>query len=537
MQNIYQRRLVGQQSGVQVNMPVDKTDRLLPELGDQTVAVVGKFSRGRVDRPFFVSADKLQRYLGTAQSMRRDARHETYVQLYEALRAGAAGAVVSRLSSDEAIHYKIVVSSDDDEDDVIGVAEYLKPAGTWLLSIQMMDCIDAGVYVEVSRGINNAAHLHLRIRERDKDSQGNDTNEGAVLYELEGSVVDGELDENDNSIFIGDVAHRFYGDWLHIETNPDADPNVMSQRYSKPCGAAVVAFVDEGVVSVSNKTTAVQALGKTNLKYRYLIAATADIVLVSELMALAQEFNRKLFVEVSGLLSPEAAAAWLGNFNYSAQGGMYFDFNWSPLRRDDPTGVSGNVVFGTVGQKAGAACARNAITNGFGLSKLNQPIAGKDYFIKGTRISQIYQLEDTDLALLAKARINPAIFSEYHDGSGYVWADSFSGAKKNGITKLASASEITIWAQDMWGRFGKSLLQKPMETAIDLMTKFSNRQLQDMEGSDWLTSSTELNGQSFGFEVAPSERYPDDHINTRLMLSIDGVVRVVNISTEVYSRQ
>jgi hypothetical protein len=51
-QNVYQRRLVGQQSGVQVNMPVDKTDRLLPEVGDQTIAVVGHFSRGRIDRPF-----------------------------------------------------------------------------------------------------------------------------------------------------------------------------------------------------------------------------------------------------------------------------------------------------------------------------------------------------------------------------------------------------------------------------------------------------------------------------------------------------
>ncbi|TDR30339.1 hypothetical protein [Hydromonas duriensis] len=533
MQNIYQRRLVGQQSGVQVNMPVDKTDRILPEVGDQIVATVGCFTRGRIDRPFFVSADKLQRYLGQAQSMRRDARNETYIQLYEAMRAGAAGAVVSRLSSDEASNAHIVIAADTE---AIHVTTNLALAGNWLLSIQMMDCINAGVYVDVSRGINNPQHVHLRIRERDKDSQGNDTNEGAMLYELEGSVVDGELDENNNSIFIGDVAHRFYGDWLQIQANPDVDPNIMNQRYAQRYGVPVVAFSDAGVVSVRNKSQAVAMLGKTNLKYRYLIAATADMTLVSELMSLAQDFNRKLFIEVSGLLSPEAAAAWLSNFNYSAQGGMYFDFNWSPLRRDDPTGVSGNVVFGTVGQKAGAACARNAITNGFGLSQLNQPIAGKDYFITGTRISQIYQLDDTDLALLAKARINPAIFSEYHDGSGYVWADSFSGAKKNGITKLASASEIMIWVQDMWGRFGKGLLQKPMEAAIDSMTKFSNEQLQAMDGSNWLTPSAQLNGQSFAFMVAPSERYPDDHIDTTIMLSIDGVVRVVNISTEVYSR-
>ena len=530
MQNIYQRRLVGQQSGVQVNMPIDKTDRLLPELGDQTIAVVGTFSRGRIDRPFFVSADKLQRYLGKPPSMRADARNETYIQLYEALRAGAAGAVISRLASDNAVNRRIVIAADSVG---ISVAETL--SGNWLLSIQIQDAINEGVFVEVSRGLDNLNHIHIRIRERDKDATGNDTNEGAVLYEFEGSIIDGELDENSNSAYIADVASQFYGDWLTIEANPNADISALNQ-YNKPLGAAVVAFSDTGTIAAQNKIDAVKGLGKTNLKYRYLVVSSSDITLIAQLMALAQEFNRKLFIEVPGNLSPTGACAWIENFNYTAQGGMYFDWNYSPLKRDDPTGMSGNALFGTVGQKAGTACARNAITNGFGLAKLNQPIAGKDYYIVGTRITQIYQLDDTELAMLAKSLINPAIFSEYHDGSGYVWADSFSGAKKNGISKLASAAEIAIWAQDIWGKFGKSLFQKRMAEPIDAMVKFSKRQLQQMETSKWLTPSTELNNQSFAFSVMPNERYPDDRLDTVLMLSIDGVVRVVNISTELYSR-
>ena len=528
-QNVYQRRLVGQQSGVQVNMPVDKTDRLLPEVGDQTIAVVGHFSRGRIDRPFFLSPEKLQRYLGKAKSIRLDSRNETYLQVYEALKAGAAGAVISRLSSDAAISKYITLNADGS----ISAAETL--GADYLLAVKMADAIEQGVYVTFAAGSEDG-YVRVTIRELDKNSAGFDTDEGYVLYEFEGSCVAGELDENGNSAFIDDMASRFYGDWLKVVVAKEIDAKQLADAMSKPRSAAVIAFEDKGTVAVENKTKAVTALGRTNIKYRYLVVSSNDIVINSQMMALAQEFNRKIFIEVPGELTPEAAAAWIANFNYSAQGGMYFDFNWSPLRRDDPLGISGNVMFGTVGQKAGAACARNAITNGHGLAKLNQPIAGKDYFITGDRIAQVYFPDDTEMALLAKARINPAISSEYHDGSGYVWADSFSGAKKNGISKLASAAEIAIWAQDQWGKFGKSLLQKPMKEGIQLMSRFSTRQLQAMEASDWLIPSEQLGGKAWAFSVAPNERYPDDRLDTILKLSIDGVVRVVNISTEMYSR-
>lgn len=537
-QNIYQRRLLGQQPGVQVNMPTDRTDRLLPEVGDQTIAAVGLFSRGRIDQPFYVSPDKLQRYLGKPKSVRVDARNETYVQVFEAFRAGAAGAVISRLASDSAVNNWIVVSHGANAAANLSVSETLPTGGTWFVAIQMKDAITEGVYVQVSRGVSNANHVLIKIRERSKTSAGLDTNEGEILYEFEGSTVQGELDEDGNSAYIADVAEKFYGDWLEVEVNQTAAAIAANDSFATvTVGGAVVAFTDNvDSFTAENKQTAVKALGRTNIHYRYLISSSTDLTLVSELIALAQEYNRKLFIEVSGLLSPTAACAWIENFNYPSQGGMYFDWNWSPIRRDDPTGLSGNIVFGTVGQKAGNACARNAITNGFGLAKLNQPIAGKDYYIMGTRIKQIYNPDDVELAMLAKARINPAIYSEYHDGSGYVWADSFSGAKKNGISKLASASEIAIWAQDTWGKFGKSLLHKPMKEGLRLMARFSEKQLQQMEASDWLISSTTLNGAAFAYTVKPNERYPDDRLDTVLSLAIDGVVRVVTISTDMYSR-
>ena len=57
-QTIYKRQLIGQQSGVQVNMPRDTVERLLSELGNQSFSVVGQFTRGRIDKPFQVSSSK-----------------------------------------------------------------------------------------------------------------------------------------------------------------------------------------------------------------------------------------------------------------------------------------------------------------------------------------------------------------------------------------------------------------------------------------------------------------------------------------------
>lgn len=536
-QTIYKRQLVGQQSGVQVNMPIDRVERMLAEAGDQTFAVVGKFSRGRIDKPFLVSSSKINRYLGSAKSMRADAQNEAYVQIFEAFSTGAAAAVVSRLSSKQAINRWIVLNHGDAG---VSLSENMPSAENtdWLIALKMADCINDGVFVEFEQG-DTLDEITVTIKERNLDSKGNETGAGEVLYTFTGSTNPEAKDDVGNAYFLADVAAKFYGDWIDVVANGHSQANTILEADAikqKAVKATVMPYTDNGILESEDYRKATLALGKTTLQYRYLMGWSSNQTMVSTLIEVAQKYNRIMMQEVSGNLSPEAAIAFKDTFQYDAQGGMYCLWIWSPLRRNDSTGATGLYQFGTIGQKIGRACARNAVINEFGLPALNQPIAGKDFYILGVGLEQIYNPDDVELAMLAKARINPALYVTYHDGSGYVWDDSFSGAKKNGISRLENAVEISYFLQEQVGKYARSLLQKPMETAISLMTRFVEDTLQACKASKWLIPSASLNGKAYTYTIKPNERNPEDEMMVTINIAIDGVVRRIFISQNLYSR-
>ena len=140
-----------------------------------------------------------------------------------------------------------------------------------------------------------------------------------------------------------------------------------------------------------------------------------------------------------------------------------------------------------------------------------------------------------ELAQLAEAKINPCLYQEYHDTSGYVWADSLSGANKSGISKLESAAEIAIWFQHYFGRYAKSVLQKPMTEAMRAMEDQLQRVCEWAQASDWLVPSASLDGAAYGYVVRPNERYPDDEMDVTINLAINGVVRRIFIDSNMYS--
>lgn len=536
-QTIYKRQVIGQASGVQINMPVDRTDRVLPSLGDQTVAVVGQFSRGRIDKPFLVLSSKLKQKLGTAKSIRLSRSNETYIQLFDAFRTGAAAAVVMRLASKSAINSWVVVNHG--AENILTTEEDLPDAASdkWLMAMRFADCINEGMYVSVKKGAT-ADWLKVVVRERYYNSKGEEKELGDVLYEFEGSTDLGAIDEYNNSAFIGDVVEKLYPDMVEIEVSKAPLVTEADALHKDKVGTGLLAFVDVGTLTNVDYQEAAVQLGKTSIPYKYIMSESEVITLVSGLVDTAQKYNRKMFQEVSGDLSPEAAAAWVGNnFEFDAQGGMYCDWIWTPIKRQDPTGVSGVVRLSSVGQKVGYSCARNSVTNGHGMPPLNQPIAGKDFYLSGSQFQQTYHPEDEELAILAEAKINPCIYSEYHDGSGYVWEDSLSGAKKSGISKLSSVSEMSIWFQDYLGRFSKGLLQKPMTDALVLMEREIRAVCDRAYSSKWLVLSSNLGGVAYTYEVFPNERYPDDQMDWKIDLAFDGVVRVIKGSQNMFSRK
>ncbi|WP_180676280.1 hypothetical protein [Kingella negevensis] len=77
------------------------------------------------------------------------------------------------------------------------------------------------------------------------------------------------------------------------------------------------------------------------------------------------------------------------------------------------------------------------------------------------------------------------MFVEYHDGSGFVWDDSLSGAKRNGVSKLESTVEMSQWVQERFGKYARSLLHKPMSEVIRKMARFAEDECQPMQASGW----------------------------------------------------
>lgn len=534
-QTNYRRTLVGDQSGVAVNIPIDTTDRMTQSEGDGVFAVVGQFSRGRIDKPFLVDKSQMYRKLGKPKSMRTSAANEAYVQTFEALRYGASGVVVARLASSSAKLKWLVVKHGADE--VLSVADDKPQASddSWIFAFQLLNAIDEGVYVSVAKG-ETEDEVSVVVRERAFNSKNADTDEGVILYEFSGSTNPDSVNEMGETNYLENVASMYYGDEIVFAFNSkNATIKSSDALNNKAQSGGFVYYTDSGSITAEDYRKYAEMLGKTTLQYRYILASGGSVPLTQALINIGIQYNRKVKVDVNGNLAPDAAVTWIGQFNYKAQDGMYVDWLWSPISRDDPTGASGNMVFGTAGIHIGYACARNMSLNGYGLPKLNQPIAGQKYMLSGTRIRQIYEPTDTELAALAKAHINPVLYVEYHNGSGFVWDDSLSGAKKTGISKLSAASEMSIWAQEQWGRFSRSLTQLPMSEAITKAQLFTEETCKAMLASGWLVESASL-GAPYAYRIYPNERYPDDRLEIELDFAFDGVVRRVTVSQNMYSR-
>ena len=152
MQVPFKRALVGDQTGVVVNVPVDTTGMMLPSAGLGVVATVGQFSRGRYDKPFFVDRSKVQQVLGKPKSMRANRQNEAHVQAYEAALRGASGLVVSRIVSAEAKLKWVIVQNDAENPLALSKGE-VKPTKEqnpkMIFAFRLKNAISDGVVIQV----------------------------------------------------------------------------------------------------------------------------------------------------------------------------------------------------------------------------------------------------------------------------------------------------------------------------------------------------------------------------------------------------
>lgn len=535
-------RQLGAQPGVQLNPLRDNTDGFAADASDQVAAMVGRFKRGRIDAPFKVNRGNLRAKLGSPESIRISALNEAYVQTYEAVNGGAYEVVISRLATDAAVNSFAVFNN------VLGVSSFTvsaaAPTAAYLFYLQHLSCFNDGIKIEVSAdkvldadGVTSipATVITLRIREPN----------GTLMYEFTGSLDPLAVDEYGKDYFIGSVISS-QTDELTIGVIADASIAIDADCYGKgPDGSAKVATTGANpIVLFSEGGTgylaadydkAVGMLENGAIDFGYIgSGGTQAVALLSKLAQLAVRSNRQFAFDVPGTLSVQAAIAFIAQLNLDTH---YCHAYWAPLITDDPVN-GGKAVIGTSGFNIGRRCARNAQTNSYGLAPKNFPVAGKEWPLNRTSIKQIANPTEYELNDLALAKINPVIYVRYNGGGKFVFTDSLTCAKvSTSYRKLISVAEMSATLDDMVSKFGKEILQLPMDIAIKRTNDFLKFTFDAARASGWLVASDDeqLGDKGYNFTVSRNQVRPADRMDIDYGLHYDGVVRAIFV-TQTLSR-
>lgn len=521
-------RSVNKRSGYQQNPITDKSS-IGTIAADFNGAIIGRFTRGRTDKAFVVSAEKLERQLGQAISLTVSALGEAQVQAYEALRYGAQQMVVSRLIASDAVNKLLIVGT--------GVA----PAGggaapaVWstglqsaglpaggLIAFKHLDCFNDGLVCQINASVTEDSKAAL-VASKVITVQFADPVDGKIIIgPFTGSLDPEARDEYRKSYFIQDVIEAGTSALEVVEVASGAEVPVTSPFYgllnNKPKFASeTLKYFTEGmtVYTAAELAAGVDRLRRSRPNFTYLsVGGSENVALITAVGDLGAEINKQFVFDVPGRFDPQAAVRFVESLGASVKT-LYAQAFWAPLRRDNPI-AGGKAFFGTSGQQIGLRCARNAQVNAKGIAPRNQPIAGSDYGLSATNTSQTFEPENDDLELLAANQINPCIFKDYPTGGAkYAWVDSLTGAQTDGATKLIAVAEMATFLDDNTSSFGQQALQKPMKQAIKMTLEFLGPLLKAMQSAGWLEPTGELNGMAYQAEAMPNEAAPYDTMDVR----------------------
>lgn len=528
----FSRNLNGR-PGVQLNQMRDDTDYPTLSVADQVFATAGKFTRGRIDRAFRVTQSNQARSLGAGGSLMASALNECRVQLYETLRDGASEAVVARLTPAAAVLSLMVVKSDPDAANVFTVAATAAVGS--LLTIKHLECFSDGVIAEIhaveALDDEDAQVASKVVKLRLRDPVSNDL----LFPEFQGSLDPLAKDEYQKSAYLPDIISAVT-DLVEVTVLAGVSVLPTSAFYGLD-GTGAEKFVSKQLEYFSEGGTvyaptdfdaACNKLKRSQAAYGFIISGgTQDGTFISKLLTLGFQVNKQVRWDISGKLSPEAAK----NF-YNSIGGtdsLYSQCFWAPLLADDPLN-GGKAYIGTAGINVGLACARNARTDANGIAAKNWPVAGSDFPLTRSGVSQKIDPEDDELVLLAKTGINPVIFIDYASGGRYVFNDSITGAKTNADRKLIGVADMATSVDDMVARYGQECLQKPMDVAIKRMTDFLQDLFEDLETAGWIKPSVELGNRSFVAQITRNSSAPNMKMDVRYWVKYDGTNRVTEIT-------
>lgn len=527
-------RAISKRSGVQQNYISDKSE-IGSVAADYNGGFIGRFTRGRIDKVFAVSLEKLERQLGAAISLNVSALGEAQIHVHEALSYGTQQAIVSRLIASDAVNQLLIATAAVTPE---GGAEVppvwstgLESAGLpdgALIAFKHLECFNDGLTCQINahpaedkEGEPVAATM-ITVQFADPLTAK------VIIGPFTGSLDPRAIDEQGKSAFIADVIEKGTELISVIEVASPASVPAKCAFYGKgKFSSATLNYFSEGrsVYTSAEISAGVDRLRRSRPNFTYLCAGgSEDIALLAQLAELGREINKQFPFDVPGRLSPDAAAMFIQSIGASVKT-LYGQAYWAPLKRNNPI-AGGKAYFGTAGQQIGLRCARNAQVNSKGIAPRNRPIAGSDYGLRGTGITQMLEVLDDELELLAENQINPCIFKDYPSGAKYAWVDSLTGAQTTGATKLIAVAEMATFLDDKVAAYGQETLQKPMNEAITMMTRFLGTMLPAIESAAWLNPTGDLNGAAYRAQVMRNEAAPYDEMDVRYDVCYDGTNRI-----------
>jgi len=537
-------RAISNRSGVQLNFISDQSE-IGSVASDYNGAFIGRFARGRIDKVFAVTREKMRRQLGDPVSLTVSALAEAQVHIYEALLLGAQQAIVARLVGPDAVNNLLVATAAVPDQagvtpavwSTIGEADAL-PAGA-LLSLRHLECFNDGVIAQIHADAAQDAD-HVAIASKVVTIQLVDPQtDKVILGPFVGSLDPSATDEYGNSFYIVDVVSSSTELLEVVEVADGASVPVNCPFYGKENGldkfsSKLLSYFTEGGTTYSTVELedAIQRLKRSRPNFTYIgCGGTENIAMLSLLLALGKEINKQVLWDIPGRLAPEAAVAFYASVGGSANA-LYSQCYWTPLKRENPL-ASGKGYIGTSGQQIGLRCARNAQLNAKGIAPRHRPIAGSDFSLTGTKVTQAYDVLNDELEQLATSKINPCIFKDYPSGSKYAWIDSLTGAQTTGASKLIAVAEMATWLDDKITAYGEECLQKPMAEAIKRMLRFLGELLPALQSAGWLVPTAELGGAAYQAQVMPNANSPYDHMDVRYDISYEGTNRVTTVQQTI----
>jgi len=526
-------RQLGSQPGVQVNPIIDKSEGRLVGNEGQYFATAIRLQRGDISRAFLVTKDNFARVLGPVASIRANPLNEGIVQVYEALRAGALGAVVSRLSPSTAVLNRIEVLDEALAGDVYNVVTGSPTAG-YLFTIKHHECFNEGITVKVNAltaydtdGVTLIPSKMIKLGLYDINGQ-------PLFNEITASLDPNAVDDFGETLFLTDIAAAASNDLIEIVVNTGAEVSLTAAFYGKDGSGndkvveQHLVYFDENSTSYTNSDydKSISQLQYTEYRFGYLTTCGSQSkTLISKFLGLAFTINKTCAWDVHGSLSPTAAMAWVADIG-AATDSLYSHCYWTPLTANDPLN-GGRAFIGTSGLQIGYRCARNAITDANGVPARNRVIAGKEYQVTRTGIKQVVTPKESELSQLADARINPVLAVHYNSGSRYVFSDSLTGAKTQADRKLIAVADMATQIDDWVAAQAQEYLQLPMTDAVQLTTDYLQLLFEALQTAGWLVPSAKLDNRAFIGQVAPNNMRPNDRMDVSYSLSYVGTTRQI----------